>query len=87
MRTAVVAAVLVSTALSAARAQNATVVGRVMLRASGMPVTNASVSPLPNGAQRLAGENGAFVLRDLPPVRTLHFPNARLRISSSIFRS
>jgi hypothetical protein len=29
-------------------------------------VANASVSVLPTGAERLAGENGAFTLRDLP---------------------
>ena len=67
MRAALFAAVCVSTALSAARAQNATVVGRIVLRESGVPVASAAVSVLPNDAQRLAGEDGAFMLRDLPP--------------------
>jgi hypothetical protein len=62
----IVFAVCISTALAAARAQHATVVGRVVVRESGEPVTNASVSVLPNGAARLGGENGSFTLRDLP---------------------
>lgn len=66
MRPIVFTAICVSSALSAARAQHATVVGRVVVRESREPVTNASVSVLPNGAQQLAGENGAFTLRDLP---------------------
>jgi hypothetical protein len=66
MRATLFTAVCVSTALSAARAQHATVVGRVVVRESGAPVASAAVSVLPAGAQRLAGEDGAFVLRDLP---------------------
>jgi hypothetical protein len=67
MRPVVFAAVCISTALSGAHAQHATVVGRVVGRESGEPVDYASVSVLTSGAQRLAGENGAFTLRDLLP--------------------
>jgi hypothetical protein len=67
MRATLFAAVCVSTALSAAGAQHATVVGRVVVRESGEPVGYAAISVLPHGEQRLAGAGGAFVLRDLPP--------------------
>jgi hypothetical protein len=67
MRATLFAAICVSTGLSVARAQHATVVGRVVLRESGAPVVSAAVSVLPDGAQRLTGEDGAFILRDLPP--------------------
>jgi hypothetical protein len=67
MRATLFAAVCVSTALSAARAQHATVVGRVVVRESGEPVGYAAISVLPHGDERLAGAGGAFVLRDLPP--------------------
>jgi len=63
----------ISTALSAARAQQSTVLGRVVARESGHPVANASVSVLPNGTQHLAGEDGSFTLRDL------HAGEVRLR--------
>ena len=66
MRASLLTAICLSTALSAARAQHATIVGRIVLRESGEPVVNTAVSVLPNGAQRLAGENGVFVLRDVP---------------------
>jgi hypothetical protein len=67
MRATLFTAICVSTALSAARAQHATVVGRIVLRENGAPVASAAVSVLPDGAQRLAGEDGAFMLRNLPP--------------------
>src|SRR5689334_10623235 len=57
----------ISTPSSAARAQQATLLGRVVVRETGQPVANASVSVLPNGAQRLASEDGSFTLRDLAP--------------------
>jgi hypothetical protein len=66
MRAKLFAGVCVSTALSIARGQHATVVGRVVLHDGGEPLANAAVSVLPGGVQRLAGEDGAFVLRDLP---------------------
>lgn len=65
MRSFVIAALCIS-ALRGASGQNGTVMGRVIARESGLPVANASVLVLPNGAQRLAGENGSFLLRDLP---------------------
>jgi hypothetical protein len=67
VRPLVLTSICIATALSAAHAQQATVVGRVLARESGQPVANASVSVLPNGAERLGGENGSFTLRDLPP--------------------
>jgi hypothetical protein len=67
MRATLFAAVCVSTALGAARAQHAAVVGRAVLHDGGEPVANAAVSVLPSGAQWLADEDGAFVLRDLSP--------------------
>jgi hypothetical protein len=67
MRATLFTIMCVSTALSAPGAQHATVVGRVVVRDSGEPVGYASVSVLPHGPQRLAGERGPFVLRDLPP--------------------
>lgn len=66
MRPVVFAAIFVAIASRTARTQRATVVGRVVVHESGQPVTNASITVLPNGAQRLGGENGAFTLRDLP---------------------
>ena len=67
LRATLFATVCVSTALSVARAQHATVVGRVVVRESGEPVGYAAISVLPRGEERLAGAGGAFVLRDLPP--------------------
>ena len=67
MRGTLFTAICVATALSAAPGQHATIVGRVVLRESGHPIANVAVSVLPDGAQRLAGEDGAFELRDLPP--------------------
>ena len=67
MHATLVTAVCVSTAVSAAHAQHATVVGRVVVRESGEPLGYASISVLPGAEQRLAGAGGAFVLRNLPP--------------------
>jgi hypothetical protein len=67
MRAFLSVAVCVSTALGTARGQHATVTGRVVARESGEPVGAAAISVLPRGTPRLAGESGAFVLRDLPP--------------------
>jgi hypothetical protein len=67
MRPIVFAAIGIATLHHAARAQHATIIGRVVARESGEPVANASVSVLPDGVQRLGGENGAFTLRGLPP--------------------
>ena len=61
------AAVCASAGLSVARAQHATVVGRVVVRESGEPLGYASITVLPGAEQRLTGAGGAFVLRDLPP--------------------
>src|SRR4051812_31939247 len=66
MRAAFLAAICVSLPLTAGRGQHATVMGRVVVRGSGAPVGFASISVLPSGDQRLAGEGGAFVLGDLP---------------------
>ena len=63
-------AIWISTAFSAGRAQRATVLGRVVDRENGQPVANASVLVLPSGAQRLAGEDGSFTLRELPAGET-----------------
>lgn len=67
MRPIVFATVCISTTLSAARAQHATVVGRVVVRESGEPVGYASISVLPRGEERLASASGSFVLGNLPP--------------------
>lgn len=67
MRPIVFTTICISTALSAARAQHATVVGRVVVRESGEPAGYASISVLPHGEERLASASGSFVLRNLPP--------------------
>ena len=43
------------------------VVGRVVVLEGGEPVASAAISVLPTGGERLAGEDGAFVLRGLAP--------------------
>jgi hypothetical protein len=67
MRTILCTIVCASTALSAARAQSATVAGQVVSRDGGEPLGFTTVSVPSRGAQLLAGEGGAFTLRALPP--------------------
>lgn len=67
MRTALFAAIWSFAALTAAHAQNATVVAQVVLREAGEPLAFTTVSVFPHGYQRLTTERGMIVLRDLAP--------------------
>jgi hypothetical protein len=67
MRPLVYAMASLSTALSVAHAQYATVTGRVVLRDDGQPLGFTTISVLSQGTQRLASDSGTFVLRNLPP--------------------
>jgi hypothetical protein len=67
MRAALFAILWWSTALSAARAQVATITGRVVLRGDGQPLGFTTISVLSQGTQLLASDSGTFVLRRLPP--------------------
>ena len=67
MRTRFSAIVCLSTALSAAHAQDATVTGRIVLRDDGQPLAFTTISVLSQGTQLLASDSGTFALRHLPP--------------------
>jgi hypothetical protein len=72
MRAALLTMLGASTALSAARAQTATVTGQVVLHGSGeQPLAYTTVSVLSQAAQLLTSENGTFTLRNLPPGEVL----------------
>jgi hypothetical protein len=67
MRAAAYAMVSLSTTLSVAHAQYATVTGRVVLRDDGQPLGFTTISVLSQGTQQLASDSGTIVLRNLPP--------------------
>jgi hypothetical protein len=66
MRKALVALLLAVPATHAV-AQNATVIGAVVLKEGGQPLGFATVSVLSQGTQLLTGETGRFMLLNLPP--------------------
>jgi hypothetical protein len=67
MRIILSTAILAMSVAGGARAQNATVVARVVAREGREPLGYTTVSVLKQGIQRLTTDSGVIVLRDLPP--------------------